>query len=427
MKISYLKKRKVWQVDYNTKKPNVKDPDGNGKKVGRRTTKGKTRFNTKAEAEDWAARVQLALNNIDLDLNATERIEYRSAKDKLGEKGYEGTSLLDVVNDWLKYRNRIISDKSVLQSYDLWIESYKSKVINSTRSESTGDDVERIRPALEPFFDLNIGELEQPQVAEALAKHIRIKWEGKKPRTLRNTFTKTNQFINWCKRKDVKLLPSNTPNPLDDLSEVEVPLGSAPYVLTIIEAREILHTAHLTDSKLHLLPFMILHCLCGLRPSEVYGMTWDNIHLNDLNEPFIHVPERTTGKNKRPRHIQLKEFPSIVEWFKACDWSKPLYPYKKKDRNYHVQRRNLLAEAVILPVDAPEEDSSKYQDFGRHSCATYLYALGSDQRTITERIGNSSRVLMNHYINNKVTKSQAQEYFNIMPVKSKDKLVKFSG
>ena len=411
MSITYLKNRKVWQVDFGTKVPQVKDPDGNGKKVGRRTS----RFKTKAEAEDWEARVKLALNNIDLDLNATERIEYRSSKDKLAENGFEGTSLLDVVNDWLKYRNRIISDKSVLQSYDLWIESYKSKVINSTRSESTGDDVERIRPALEPFFDLNIGELEQPQVAEALAKHIRIKWEGKKPRTLRNTFTKTNQFINWCKRKDVKLLPNNTPNPLDDLSEVEVPDSSAPYVLSIIEAREVLHAAHITDSNLHLLPFMILHCLCGLRPSEVHGMTWDNIHLDDPTEPFVYVPERLTGKNKRPRKLFLNDFPSVTEWFKVCDWSKPLFPYEKKDRKFHIRRRTLLSEAVILPVDAPIEESSNFDDFGRHSCATYLYALGYNQKTISDRIGNSSKVLMKHYINNEVTKSQAQEYFNIMP------------
>jgi len=427
MNIRYLKNRKVWQVDYGTKKPNVKDPDGNGEKVGRRTTKGKTRFNTKAEAEDWAARVQLALNNIDLDLNATERIEYRSAKDQLIKSGYKETSLAEVVEDWLKYRKRIISNNSVLESYDSWIEDYKTKINDSTRSENTGSDVERIRPALEPFFDLKIGELEKPEIAEALADHIRTRWKGKKPITLRNTFVKTTQFLNWCKRKDVKLLPQHTPNPLEGLSEVEVPDSGAPYVLTINEAREVLHAAHITDSNLHLLPFMILHCLCGLRPSEVHGMTWDDIHLDDLIEPFVYVPERQTGKNKRPRKLRLNYFPSVIEWFKVCDWSKPLFPYKKKDRNFHNNRRILLSEAVNLPVDAPEEESKKYADFGRHSCATYLYALGKDQKTIADRIGNSAKVLMNHYIDSKVTKSQAQEYFNIMPVKSKDKLVKFSG
>lgn len=429
IKPKYLKNRKRWQVDFNTKIPQVKDPDGNGEMVGRRTS----HFKTEEEALDWLARVRKAQTNTDLDMCSADRIEYRTAKDKLIEKGFDDTSLVDVVTDWLKYRSRIISDKTVFECYQLWIEAYEKKAKDTTRSGSTTDDLKRIRPALEPFFDNNIGDFEQPQVAEELAKHIRTHWKDNKPVTLRNTFTKAVQFLHWCKRKDIKLLPAETPNPLEDLSEVEVPLGDPPYIVSVEEAREIMHTAHLTDSRCHLLPYMILHCLCGLRPSEVVGMKWEHIHLEDQNEPFVYVPLRATGKNKRARKVMLKEFPAVVEWFKVCDWSKPLFPYKrnengKMDRNFYDKRRIVLDEAVVLTQDAKKDSSNKYDDFGRHSCATYLYAAGYNQKTITERIGNSSKVLMKHYLNSEsATESQAKEYFSIMPIKSEDKLVNFSG
>ena len=56
IKPKYLKNRKRWQVDFNTKIPQVKDPDGNGEMVGRRTS----HFKTEEEAFDWLARVRKA-------------------------------------------------------------------------------------------------------------------------------------------------------------------------------------------------------------------------------------------------------------------------------------------------------------------------------------------------------------------------------
>ena len=99
------------------------------------------------------------------------------------------------------------------------------------------------------------------------------------------------------KRKDVKLLTSEITNQLDDLSEVEVPVRKAPHFLAPHEARELMHTALLTDERCNLLPFFIFHCFLGCRPSELLGVSWKDVKLEDANEPFVLIPERVTGKN----------------------------------------------------------------------------------------------------------------------------------
>jgi integrase len=314
------------------------------------------------------------------------------------------------------------------------LQSYIDKAEKETRSGNTGSDVKRIERFLEPHFHQNISILEMPSVAEELVQQVRLDAEERelKPVSLRNNLTKLNQFVNWLKRKDVKLLSYETPNEFEGLIKVEVPLGDAPYILTPLEMKEIIETARLTNDRCHLLPFFILHCFLGCRPSELIGMTWDNVKVDDTDEPFVLIPQRKTGKNKRPRRVVLTDFPAVVEWLCVCDRSKPFFPYKKDkndkmERNFYDKRRIVLAEAVVLPLEATIEESKKYDDCGRHSCATYLYAGKWDAKTIADRLGNTTKVLLNHYIENDKSKSEAVEYFSISPSKSDQKLVKFAG
>jgi len=428
MKITNLKNRGVWQVDFGTKVPQVKDPDGNGKMVGRRTS----RFKTEDELEDWLAKVRLAEKNQALSMSNADKMVFQQATDKLKEAGFDGVSLNDVVDYYLKYNTSTKSDKTVGECYELWLESYSKKQKANTRSGSTGSDVKRIVRFIKPYFDQNVSVLDMPEVCESIASHVRTDLEDKKPTTVRNAFTKLKQFINWMKRKDVKLLTSEITNQLDDLSEVEVPVRKAPHFLAPHEARELMHTALLTDERCNLLPFFIFHCFLGCRPSELLGVSWKDVKLEDANEPFVLIPERVTGKNKRPRKVKLDKFPAIVQWLKMCDWSKPLFPFKldsegKMERKFYEKRRIVLAEAVLLPLDAPEEESDKFDDIGRHTCATYLYQGDWDAKTIADRLGNTEKVLLGHYLNMGATESESKEFFSIVPEKAERKLVQFVG
>jgi hypothetical protein len=53
MNIKEITERNRWQVDFGTKIPLVLDPDGNGRRVGRRTS----RFKSVEEAKEWARKV----------------------------------------------------------------------------------------------------------------------------------------------------------------------------------------------------------------------------------------------------------------------------------------------------------------------------------------------------------------------------------
>tara|TARA_R110000824_G_scaffold29170_1_gene97330 strand:+ start:88 stop:483 length:396 start_codon:yes stop_codon:yes gene_type:complete len=106
MKIKEIKERNRWQVDFGTKIPLVKDPDGNGRMVGRRTS----RFKTIDEAKDWTARVLRENRNRDLSMTTTERIVFKLVSQMLEEAGYAETSLIDVVSDWLKMQETALSE-----------------------------------------------------------------------------------------------------------------------------------------------------------------------------------------------------------------------------------------------------------------------------------------------------------------------------
>lgn len=431
IKPKYLKKRARWQVDFNTIIPEVKDPWGDGvKMVDRR----KSSFKTEDEALEWLALVRLAEKNLSLDIADGEKMVYKQAIEKLDEAGFGDKSLIDVVDYFLKYNKRSKSDKTIKECYDLWLQSYIDKAEKETRSGNTGSDVKRIERFLEPHFHRNVSVLDMPSVAEELVQQVRLDAEEKElsPVSLRNNLTKLNQFVNWLKRKDTKLLSYETTNEFEGLIKVEVPVRDAPYVLTPTEMREIIDSARLTDERCHLLPFFILHCFLGCRPSELIGMTWDNVKIEDTKEPFVLIPQNKTGKNKRPRRVNLTDFPAVVEWLRVCDRSKPFFAYNKDkndkmERNFYDKRRIVLAEAVVLSLDASIKESKKYDDCGRHSCATYLYAGKWDAKTIAERIGNTEKVLLNHYIDNDKSKAEAVEYFSISPSKSNQKLVKFAG
>jgi len=156
-------------------------------------------------------------------------------------------------------------------------------------------------------------------------------------------------------------------------------------------------------------------------------MDWSCIRLEDENEPIIHIPARATGKNKSSRTLELKRFPNVVRWFKVCDRSLPFFPYPK-DKNGKVVRLFNKARQKVF-IDAGIELDRKYNDCGRHSCATYLYKgqKGYTPADITDRLGHSDKILLEFYRNSGKLESEAIAYFNIKPIEAGENLVKFSA
>ena len=359
-------------------------------------------------------------------MSGNERIDYIQAKRVLEDAGFAEKSLEDVAKDWVKFRNKVLSNATIEECYNQWIDSYVKKQENKTRSGQTGENNERAKKHLLPYFHLQIGEFLWPHVAEKFANEFEQK-TFESLVTKKNDWAKCKQFFNWCRKPHVKHLPKNEPNPLDDLIEIETVNSPAPYIMTPDEIESVLNAAYQTDEKLNLLPFFILNLLCGIRPSEAQAITWDCIRIDDSKEPLVHIPERDTGKNKEPRTFDLIKFPNVVEWFKLCDRTRPLFPFPKQQKRDKVSKRYNKNRQLVFETAGIKLDR-KYNDCGRHACATYMYKgiEGFTVSDITERLGHSGKMLMKHYKNGNVLKSDAERYFKIYPVKVRDKLVKFA-
>ena len=105
-----------------------------------------------------------------------------------------------------------------------------------------------------------------------------------------------------------------------------------------------------------------------------------------------------------------------------CDRNKSIKP-----NGFQKRRIKLLTEAEVYSENGSKAEKTKHQDATRHTFGTYLYAKTEDIETVTFRMGNSSKVFLDHYRGAAPTKKEAAEYFGIRPQTDGSKLIKFAG
>lgn len=427
---TYLKKEKCWQL--NLRRGNLQPvPDPRPTKIALGKKKGQvvmiqprtSGFKTEQEALDFYAYYLKESKNVDLSLAPQEKMEYITALNKLKDANITDISVLEIVQEYVKNRPAVTVEMTLWECYEEFMADLARLLADENKSAKTLKGYRDLKPAFAPFWETKMYELEQPTVAESLAKHINENWAHVTARTLQNTFVRAKRVLNWCVEK--KYL---TKQPLHTgLTKVEGLKNKRPYILTVEETERILETARATDNKYGLLNFWVIHIFCGLRPSEFTRLTWGNVKTESKN-PFILVPEESTARNIDPRKIELKNYPNILEWLKICDRTKPFFRYETDSngdigRMFYKNRKSILDEAGI-PTG---KERKKYDDCGRHSCATYLYEKGASQKDISKRLGNTTKVLRKYYISSHVTEEEAERYFKVLPIKSEDKLVQFAG
>lgn len=404
-KPTYVKSDKNWQLDYRSLPP-IKDPRENRNGMLPKRPSG-----TKEEMEELAILVELALQNRDTNLSTSERHEYINAKSQLKDAGIT-RSILEIVEEYIE-RNPKKVTKTVGECYAEWRAVQAERVAKGYIVEKTAKSSERGRPALEPYFDKNITIFNGSDVAKELAALTRKLWNGMSSESLKKAFKTNFQFFKWCVGMEYLIKQPLT----EILTAVEESnKNKSPEVLKPDELAKLLHTAQRTDGEIGLLSYYVIHCLVGVRPTEIKRLSWDNIKTDDPEDSFIHVSET---KTKKPRNIDLTEEPLIVEWLNACDRTKPIYP-----PNYAKRRKSLLVESGLMKEG---DEVKRFQNIGRHSCATYLYKLKKSESEITERCGNSEQVLKDYYINSLATKAEGRDYFAVAPIKNEEKLVNFGS
>lgn len=129
-----------------------------------------------------------------------------------------------------------------------------------------------------------------------------------------------------------------------------------------------------------MLPFFAVGVLSGVRPDEAPRLTWANFHL-DEDHRIIEVNEAKGGRTRRQVAI-CEPLWRILTWCKEQE----LQP------GFYSRRQFIRVRKLAGVFDLWEKDLL------RHTYASHHYALHKDMKNLPSTMGNSERVLFQHYI-----------------------------
>ena len=210
-----------------------------------------------------------------------------------------------------------------------------------------------------------------------------------------NTRTKLSQFLNHCRRRG--WVAANAA----ELTSVRVPARDVA-ALTVGEADALLRAAERNPA---LLPHVAVGLFAGLRPGELAGLRWGDVHFETVQ---IEVrPE--TSKTRQRRFVPLD--PVLAEW---------LLPHRRPSGkvtppNVVKMWRSLRADAGLSKLSG----GRSWQDILRHTYATFELARTGDRPRLAENMGNGVDVVRSFY-RRAIPRQEAERFWSLRPSRTGD-------
>lgn len=170
---------------------------------------------------------------------------------------------------------------------------------------------------------------------------------------------------------------------------------------TVEEVKRIMAAAEKHAQAARIVPMFAIGFFAGLRPSEISGLTWDNVALDQRQ---IRVTP-ATAKRRRQRFVAMSD--NLVEW---------LRPYAKaegKVASVTITSRRDRAEVLkTANVDRWIHDGL------RHSFGTYHLAAHADANKTANEMGHrgNTDLVYQHY-RKLVTQADGLSFWQIVPAK----------
>jgi integrase len=209
-------------------------------------------------------------------------------------------------------------------------------------------------------------------------------------------------------------------NPVEELTSFEVKDIEGqkadprePKILTPSQARALITTAF-AKPELDLGPAVVLGLFCGIRTEELKRLRWDAVRLRE-DEPFVVIgPE--IAKKRKIRNVTIP--PCAVAWLSI--WQRRNEDggiTRSAHANDYQKRFKKLARFAKVEWD---------QNAMRHSFGSYHFALHANAMETARLMGHrgDDSVLFSHY-RALATKSQGEEWFDILPPKASGNLISF--
>jgi len=348
-------------------------------KVDRRKT-----YDTKdaAVAFGRSVREQYRRTGTEVTLSPSEAMEYRDAKEKVGD-----VDLRLVADYWL--RRHPDESRTVAEALELYRTERRAKGTwnKVTLAEKKGK-LEWLEDSLGEF-DLRDIELEH---LERLINGL-----PHNPTTISNHVRFLKAFWNWCVKPKgwIKHSPALY---LEHRKTKQAPVSYLP----VSDARKFLEAAETHDPAL--VPLLVLSLFAGIRPSAAVRMAPFADELIDLEEKSIVIPgvHRGVEINKTEGYRIEKSCPDAIWHWLGAYWDGGAIDVC----NHEGRRQRIVEHAGIEWV----------HDAMRHTFATYAFKLEDNIAKVAAWLGHTdSRLTKRHYANAIARQKHAREYFAMRP------------
>jgi len=368
--------------------------------------RGKTSSKSYEKAKEKALTALKCIHSGQADivsLPTREAREIIAARNLLKDAGI--TNILKIATDYLSFRE-IAPEANLIEVGQFWRDSHsdiQAMIFNKAAWDWFKTNQPRWKPRTRAEHEKRINQLIDcfrcnacDLTFESIRLFFQVELGSKSPKT-RNHFRETLRgIINHC--VDRSWLKSD--HGLKSLLRPEKAPPADPEILTPQEFQGVLEAA-----SPELLPCVAMMGLCGIRTSEIEGLTWEKVFGV---KGYIELNARRT-KTAQRRLVPCPE--ALYAW---------LEPYR--GRKGLVWRGTFNSFEGAYRVLRKKVGIAGKQNCLRHSYASYRMAIVNDAPKVANEMGNSPAMIYRNY-RKLVTPLQAEEWFAVFPQQTQSNVI----
>ena len=275
-------------------------------------------------------------------------------------------------------------DKENILLTTYFIENYFKIALVSKNSKTCKTEMVYFKNWIEPAFKGKAFKDIAPFHCEKLKKKLLS--AGRAPRTLQYIFAIIRQVWNMAKREGV--ITAEYPTRHVSIPKID---NKRLRFLTHDEANILLGELAERSLQLHDISLLALHC--GLRASEIYGLTWNDI---DLDRGLITVKD-TKNEHNRPAFM-TQAVKAMLTDKKQFASTGLVFPDRHGQKIERIS--NAFSRAVTqlgLNDDITDHRQKVVFHTMRHTFASWLVQDGADLYTVQKLMGHSSFEMVQRY------------------------------
>jgi integrase len=361
VKISYLRKRDRWRVDYRL----------NG-------VRNRPSFETKAQAETEMARIKGDVTKAKAELLTMAREEQAELVEIIQEARKEGVELRDVWKVFKQHRHMPAKASTVKQCFEDFMTEKRAMRLSPDTIAALDCNVSR-------FVDLNPAKLITHVTRQDVLGYLSNKDWG--PRTFNSYLTSLNTFFLWCVRTDrLAKSPAATIRkiPRRQMPDIDKP----PVIVSVDGLQRFLLAAWYNDPDL--LRAIVVGAFGGARPEKESR----DLHKKDFTKGQILI-RGSNAKDRARRYITIN--PTLAAWLELCPEIKPITNFRRRWELLRAQA-GLIRRTKKPKVERKEVVWTGWgHDCLRHTFASnYLPVYGAE--AAIEQLGHGDYdMLFGHY------------------------------